>query len=324
MLYPLRFRPRLKPRIWGGSTLIAKKGKGLRIDRSRQYGESWDLSGLRGDLSIVSNGMLKGNNIEELIEVYMGDLVGEKNFERFGVEFPLLIKMLDAQDTLSIQVHPNDEIAAERHDSYGKSEMWYITDCEQGASIYVGFKRPVSREEFIDAVITNRLPELLNRYEVKRGDVYFIPAGTIHTIGKGIELIEIQQTSDITYRVYDWDRVDSEGRPRELHTALAIDAIDFDSDEEYVLTKSPDVNSSVELIKREQFTANLLAIDGEYTRVLAALDTFVVYIVAEGELQIEAENHSEKLAVGELVLIPAEVNEVTIKGKGRLLEAYVE
>lgn len=324
MLYPLRFRPRLKPRIWGGSTLIAKKGKGLRIDRSRQYGESWDLSGLRGDLSVVTNGMLKGNNIEELIEVYMGDLVGEKNFERYGVDFPLLIKTLDAQDTLSIQVHPDDELAAERHNSFGKSEMWYITNCTEGATIHVGFKRPVSREEFIDAVITNRLPELLNRYEVKRGDVYFIPAGTIHTIGKGIELIEIQQASDITYRVYDWDRVDSEGRPRELHTALAIDAIDFESEEEYVLTKSPEVNSSVELIKREQFVTNLLAVDGKYVRDLAAMDTFVVYIVAEGELEIATDSGTEKLAVGELVLIPAEINEVTITGKGRLLEAYVE
>ena len=324
MLYPLRFRPRLKPRIWGGSTLIAKKGKGLRIDRSRQYGESWDLSGLRGDLSVVTNGMLKGNNIEELIEVYMGDLVGEKNFERFGIEFPLLIKMLDAQDTLSIQVHPNDELAAERHDSFGKSEMWYITNCEEGASIYVGFKRPVSREEFIDAVITNRLPELLNRYDVKKGDVYYIPAGTIHTIGKGIELIEIQQTSDITYRVYDWDRVDSEGRPRELHTALAIDAIDFESDEEYVLAKTPEVNSVVELIKCDSFTVNLLAVEGEYARILAAHDTFVVYMVAEGELTIATDGGSEKLNVGELVLIPAETNEVAITGKGRLLEAYVE
>ena len=324
MLYPLRFRPRLKPRIWGGSTLIAKKGKGLRVDRSRQYGESWDLSGLRGDLSVVTNGMLKGNNIEELIEVYMGDLVGEKNFERFGIEFPLLIKMLDAQDTLSIQVHPNDELAAERHDSFGKSEMWYITNCEEGAAIHIGFKRPVSREEFIDAVITNRLPELLNRYEVKRGDVYYIPAGTIHTIGKGIELIEIQQTSDITYRVYDWDRVDSDGRSRELHTALAIDAIDFENDDEYVHTKSAEPNSIVELIKCDQFTANLLAIEGEYTRVLAAHDTFVVYMVAEGELQLDTESGSEKLTVGELVLIPAETNEVVIKGHGRLLEAYVE
>lgn len=324
MLYPLRFRPRLKPRIWGGSTLIAKKGKGLRIDRSRQYGESWDLSGLRGDLSVITNGMLKGNNIEELIEVYMGDLVGEKIFERFGVEFPLLIKTLDAQQTLSIQVHPDDEIAAERHNSFGKSEMWYITDCEEGAEIHIGFKRPTSREEFIDAVVTNRLPELLNRYEVRRGDVYFIPAGTIHTIGKGIELIEIQQTSDITYRVYDWDRVDSEGRPRELHTALAIDAIDFEGDEEYVLTKTPEVNASVELIKREPFTTNLIAVEGEYVRDLAARDSFVVYIVAEGEVQISTESGSEKLAMGELVLIPAEINEVFVTGKGKLLEAYVE
>ena len=324
MLYPLKFRPRLKPRIWGGSTLIAKKGKGLRIDRSRQYGESWDLSGIRGDLSVVTNGMLKGNNIEELIEVYMGDLVGEKIFERFGVVFPLLFKTLDAQDTLSIQVHPDDELAAERHNSYGKSEMWYITNCSEGAELYIGFKRPVSREEFIDAVVTNRLPELLNRYEVKRGDVYYIPSGTIHTIGKGIELIEIQQASDITYRVYDWDRVDSEGRPRELHTALAIDAIDFESEEEYVLTKSPEVNSSVELIRRDHFITNLIAIDGEYVCDLAKFDTFTVYIAAEGEFTISTDGGSEKIATGELVLIPAEINEVTITGKGRILEVYIE
>lgn len=324
MLYPLRFRPRLKPRIWGGSTLIAQKGKGLRIDRSRPYGESWDLSGLRGDLSVITNGMLKGNNIEELIEVYMGDLVGEKIFERFGIEFPLLFKTLDAQDTLSIQVHPDDELAAERHNSFGKSEMWYITNCSEGAEIYIGFKRPVSREEFIDAVITNRLPDLLNRYEVKRGDVYLIPAGTIHTIGKGIELIEIQQASDITYRVYDWDRVDSEGRPRELHTALAIDAIDFEGEDSYVYTKSPKANEVVELVNRDQFITNLIEVDGKFTRELASMDTFVVYVVADGKVCIATEGGSETLSSGELVLIPAETDEVVITGNGHLLEAYVK
>lgn len=323
MLYPLKFRPRLKQRIWGGDILIEKKGKGQRLDKSQKYGESWDLSGVRGDLSVVTNGALKGNNIEELTEVYGPDLVGAKIYERYGLEFPLLIKTIDAQDKLSIQVHPDDALAAERHNSFGKTEMWYVAGCQPGAALYVGFNRPVTREEYIEAVMTNRLPELLNRFEVKEGDTYFIPAGTIHAIGKGLEIIEIQQTSDITYRVYDWGRVDSEGNPRELHTALAVDAIDFESDTDCNVTKAPVANQPVKLVGCDYFTTNVIEIDGEVTRDFAALDSFVIYIGVTGSVVLSAQNHEENVAEGDSVLVPAEADEVVLKGKGRMLEVYI-
>ena len=233
MLYPIKFIPRLKERLWGGHELLAsvKAGKGATIDPAKCYGESWELSAVPGDESVVANGLLKKNTIEEIIEVYMGSLIGEKNYERYGLTFPLLIKSLDCHDVLSVQVHPNDELAAERHNSYGKTEMWYVSGCEEGAALYVGFKdTSITREEYLAAVNEDRLPEILNRVEVKVGDVFFIPAGTVHALGKGIEVLEIQQTSDVTYRLYDWNRVDDNGNPRELHTALAVDAIDFARD----------------------------------------------------------------------------------------------
>ncbi|MBO5860365.1 MAG: class I mannose-6-phosphate isomerase, partial [Alistipes sp.] len=235
MLYPIKFIPRLKERLWGGKELLAtvKAGKGAKIDPSKAYGESWELSAVAGDESVVANGLLKKNNIEEIIEVYMGNLIGEKNYDRYGLTFPLLIKSLDCNDVLSVQVHPDDELAAERHNSYGKTEMWYVSGCKPGAALYVGFKNTaITREEYLQALNEDRLPEIMNRVEVKPGDVFFIPAGTIHALGKGCEVVEIQQTSDITYRVYDWNRVDDNGNPRELHTALAVDAIDFSKDGE--------------------------------------------------------------------------------------------
>ena len=232
MLYPIKFRPRVKERIWGGHAIAAMKaGSGARLSPDKLYGESWELSSVSGDVSVVANGFLKGNDLNEIVEVYMGDLVGEKIFERYGIGFPLLVKYLDCNDVLSVQVHPDDTLAAERHDSAGKTEMWYVVDCKPGAALYVGFKNPeITREEYIEAVAKSTLPELLNRIEVSPGDIFFIPAGVVHALGAGIEVIEIQQTSDITYRIYDWDRVDASGRPRELHTALAVDAIDFSAD----------------------------------------------------------------------------------------------
>ena len=242
MLYPIKFKPRVKERIWGGTAILERKGKAVsRLAKDKLYGESWDLSSVKGDISVVANGMLKGNNLEEIIEVYMGELVGEQNFERYGLEFPLLIKYLDCNDRVSVQVHPDDELAAERHDSFGKTEAWYIAECKEGAAIYLGFKDlNTTREEYISAVAESRLESLLNRVEVHKGDIFFIPAGTVHALGAGIEVVEVQQTSDITYRIYDWDRVDASGKGRELHTALAVDAIDFEADAE-LLHKKYDV-----------------------------------------------------------------------------------
>lgn len=322
MLYPLKFKPRLKERIWGGQKLLAKKS--ARVDKSKPYGESWDISCVKGDLSVAANGMLKGNNLQELIEVYMGDLVGDKIYEKFGLEFPLLIKTLDCNDVLSVQVHPDDALAEERHNSFGKTEMWFVTACEPGASIYIGFSDPeITREKYLDAVSGGYLPSLLNKVEVKAGDAFFIPAGMVHALGKGVEVVEIQQTSDITYRIYDWDRVGADGKPRELHTALAVDAIDFGRKPEECIKKCSAVaGESVEVASCEYFTTNLLTVDGRVEKDYARLDSFVIYMCIGGEMQLETEGGTETLKDGDTVLIPAELNDVTLTGKGSLLEVY--
>ena len=327
MLYPIKFKPRVKERIWGGKAILERKGKAVgRLAKDKLYGESWDLSSVKGDVSVVANGMLKGNNLEEIIEVYMGELVGEQNFERYGLEFPLLIKYLDCNDRLSVQVHPDDELAEERHGSFGKTEAWYVAECKPGAAIYLGFKDlNITREEYIAAVAESRLEELLNRVEVKKGDVFFIPAGTVHALGAGIEIVEVQQTSDVTYRIYDWDRVDAEGKGRELHTALAVDAIDFEADAE-LLHKKYEVEKGGEakIIESPFFTMAIQDVDGRKELDRSMLDSFVVYICLEGSTRIWADDQEETLAAGELVLVPAECSIVEFEGEARLMEVYIK
>ncbi len=321
-LYPLRFKPRLKERIWGGESLAAKCGK--RSAKGKRYGESWEISGVAGDMSVVSSGMFKGNDLQEMVEIYMGDLVGEKVYDKFGIEFPLLVKHIDTAALLSIQVHPDDRLAAERHNSYGKTEVWYVTECEPGASLYLGLKSGVTRAQYLDAVVAGTLPELLQKYEVHAGDAFFIPAGTIHAIGKGIKVVEIQQTSDITYRIFDWNRVDDNGRPRQLHTALAIDAIDFDSDAQYVITRPPQKNTPVKIVCCPYFTTNLLEVEGEVERDFSSLDSFVIYVCVEGSVALSCEGAEERLSKDDVLLVPAEQMAVTLKGDGTLLEVYCE
>lgn len=328
MLYPIRFTPLLKERIWGGKTLLAnaKQGKAKKIDATQPYGESWELSAVKGDESVVANGFLKRNNIEEIIEVYMGNLIGDKVYEKYGLTFPLLIKSLDCHDVLSVQVHPDDELAAERHNSYGKTEMWYIVDAEPGAFIYIGFNRKdITREEYIAAINEGRLPELLNKVEVKPGDTFFIPAGTIHALGKGVVVLEIQQTSDVTYRVYDWERVDDNGNPRELHTALAVDAIDFASDKDKcIMHYEPKKNVSTQMVKCDYFTTNIVELEGSTERELESIDSFVLYICAEGEADVCMGDSKEHLEPFDLVMIPAEADSVKLCGNAKLLEVYIE
>ena len=225
-----------------------------------------------------------------------------------------------------MQVHPDDELAAERHDSYGKTEMWYVVDCEKGAALYVGFKdTTITREQYIAAVNEDRLPEILNRVEVKAGDVFFIPAGTVHALGKGIEVLEIQQTSDITYRIYDWNRTDAEGRSRELHTALAVDAIDFSRDGEACHIKySPKTNESVGMVDCPYFTTNIISLDGTCEKDYMSLDSFVLYICARGEATVKMGDASEHIGPLDLVMIPAEADSVELSGKADLLEVYIK
>jgi mannose-6-phosphate isomerase len=324
-LYPLKFTPIFKERIWGGNKIKTVLNKDY--GQLPNCGESWELSGVEGNVSVVANGYLAGNDLNELVEVYMGDLVGESVFERFGNEFPLLIKFIDANDDLSIQVHPDDEMAAERHKSYGKTEMWYVIEAEKGAKLQSGFNREVDQELYLEKLEAIELPDVLNFEEVSAGDVFFIPAGRVHAIGKGILLAEIQQTSDITYRIYDYNRRDANGNTRELHTDLAVDAIDYTLYPEYKTRYQSKINESVELASCRYFTTNVLELDTTVEKDYNKLDSFVIYICLEGQLEIETEIGSEVIELGETVLLPATIESVVLKpvsAKARLLEVYIE
>lgn len=323
-LYPLKFAPIYKDKIWGGNKIQTVLNKDF--GDLPNCGESWELSGVEGNISEVSNGFLAGNTLEELIEVYMGDLVGDHIFDNFGVEFPLLIKFIDANDNLSIQVHPDDELSKKRHNAFGKTEMWYVIQADSVSTLQSGFNQQVDQEQYLEKLEKNELTDILNFEEVAAGDVYFIPAGRVHAIGKGILLAEIQQTSDVTYRIYDYDRRDDEGNPRELHTELALDAIDFTLFPEYKSSYGPKPNESVELAKCKYFTTNVLELNTAIEKDYNQLDSFVIYICLEGELQIETESGSETVQKGETILIPASIESVQLNpttASVKLLEVYI-
>jgi mannose-6-phosphate isomerase len=323
-LYPLKFKPILKDKIWGGQKLAANFGKdaaGLP-----NVGESWEISGVDSDVSVVENGFLQGNSLNELIEVYMGELVGEKVFERFGEEFPLLIKFIDANDDLSIQVHPDDKLSKERHNAYGKTEMWYVMQANAGAELISGFNRELTKNEYLKIVEENKVEEVLSRHPVKPGDVFFMPAGRVHAIGAGILLAEIQQTSDVTYRIYDFMRRDDQGNLRELHTELAVDAIDFsvvnDAKTEYATV--PD--KSVQLASCPYFTTNVIELHHTVQKDYFPIDSFVIYICTEGSFEVGYGTESLTVTQGESVLIPADLKNVSLtpRVKSTLLEVYIQ
>ncbi len=321
-LYPLKFTPLLQERVWGGDTLNKTYKKGS--DSKQKIGESWELSGVQGDISVALNGFLEGNTLEELIEVYMGDLVGEDIYEKFGKEFPLLIKLIDAQDVLSIQVHPDDKVAAERHNAYGKTEMWYVLKAEKGARLYCGFKNPTSKDEFMDHLKRGTMPDLLNKERPVAGDVFFIPAGCVHAIGKGLMLAEIQQTSDITYRIYDWDRVGLDGKHRDLHTDLAVDIIDYSSLDNYKISVEQTDNKPVRLAECKYFSTNILNFTEEITRDYSLTDSFVIYICTDGSYDLKWDNEIMHIEEGETILIPAILDEIRISSdRATILEIYI-
>lgn len=323
-LYPLKFQPIYKERIWGGEKLPVLLNKQYPMARC---GESWELSGVQDDISIVANGYLKGNSLEELIEVYMGELVGEKVYDQFGNEFPLLIKYIDAREQLSIQVHPDDELSKERHGAYGKTEMWYVVQADEGAELISGFNRTIDRDSYLIAMQNGKLENLLQYDAVKPGDVFFIPAGRVHAIGKGIVVAEIQQTSDVTYRIFDFNRVDENGNSRELHTELALDAINFQHHESGYTAYQPKQNEPVELASCPYFTTNLLEISQETERDFSQMDSFVIYMTLEGEFTILWEDEATTVHKGETILIPAAIENLTIQPKTgqkvKLLEVYI-
>jgi len=323
-LYPIKFTPIAKETIWGGNKLRTVLSKDF--PSTQKIGESWEISGVKNDISLVANGQLKGESLNDLIQKFGSRLLGEKVFQKFGQEFPLLIKFIDADDALSIQVHPDDELAKERHNSFGKTEMWYVLDAEKDANLIVGFNQEVDQKLYQQKLSEGKLEEILNAEKVQNGSCYFIPAGRVHAIGKGILLAEIQQTSDITYRMYDWNRVDKEGKSRELHTEQAVDAIDYALEKEYATSYSTEINNTTNLATCDYFTTNRLAFDKEISRDYTDLDSFIIYICLDGEFEISAEN-LEKTSVkkGESILIPAELKELILKplGATECLEVYL-
>jgi mannose-6-phosphate isomerase len=322
-LYPLKFEPVLKEKIWGGKALVNHYHK--NADPALKFGESWELSAVSENLSVVSNGFLAGNNIQELIEVYMGDITGDAVFEKFGVEFPLLIKLIEAGDDLSIQVHPDNEMAKERHKAYGKTEMWYILESRKGSLIYSGFRKPVDKAAYLEAVSKGSLPELLNAEEALPGDVFFTPAGRIHAIGAGIILAEIQQTSDITYRIFDWNRKGPDGKGRDLHTSLAEDAIDFKAAGNSRIRVVPNSNRTENLVNCDFFTTNIISFNETVSKDYNLIDSFVIYLCVEGEFIIRWNGNPEPVIKGETVLLPAMIREVDLEPSpsATILEIFI-
>ncbi|MDR1340999.1 MAG: class I mannose-6-phosphate isomerase [Prevotellaceae bacterium] len=325
-LYPLKFKPIYKERVWGGnrlSTVLGRKKKSGKV-----IGESWELSSVSGNLSVVANGYLRDNNIQELIETYMGDITGDRVYEKFGIEFPLLFKLIDSAERLSVQVHPDDEIALERHRAYGKTEMWYVMDAAENSQIYVGFNKDLDRDEFRTRVANGSLPEVMNIEQAKKGDVFFLPAGRIHAIGENLLIAEIQQTSDVTYRIYDWGRENNPETAREMHTQLAEDVIDYKRHESYKTRYAPDEDSATELVNCKYFTTNLLSFSKKTDRRYAELDSFVVYMCLEGSAKLvcdDDDGNGTVISTGETVLIPAIFNSVCIIPEKdiKLLEVYI-
>ncbi len=321
-LYPMKFTPILQEKVWGGRKLNALLGKDF--DPLPNCGESWEISGMPGNVSVVRNGFLEGNELPELIEVYMGEMVGEAVFDRFGATFPLLIKFLDTDDDLSIQVHPGDAMAMERHHSKGKAEMWYVVDAEPGAEIMLGFRKDVTPGLFREKLMDKSLKELLNVYPANPGDVFHIPTGQVHAIGKGVTLCEIQQASDITYRVYDWDRPGIDGNPRKLHLEEAMEVIDFSPREGQVAYQIRK-NLPVELVSSPEFTTRLLLFDQKINQEYVFVDSFVIYVCLKGRFTINYAGGSVQAAAGECLLIPAEINNLSLEPEDscQILEIYV-
>ncbi|CAM3309248.1 type I phosphomannose isomerase catalytic subunit [Zobellia roscoffensis] len=320
-MHPLKFNPILKERLWGGTKLKDVLGKPIENDIT---GESWELSTVPGDISVVANGDLAGASLQELIEKDPETVLGKSVYERFGTDFPILIKFIDAKQDLSIQLHPNDELAKKRHNSFGKTEMWYVMDADDDASLIVGFNKDVSKEEYAESMENDTLLDLLNYEKVKEGDTFFINTGKIHAIGAGVLLAEIQQTSDVTYRVFDFNRKDKNGNLRELHTEQALDAIDYTKKDDFKVKYSNDKNTVNDMVDCPYFKTDFLDLNSGLTQDVTERDSFTIFMCVGGSATIANENGSVVIQKGETTLLPAQSNTIKITTEGaKLLEVTI-
>jgi mannose-6-phosphate isomerase len=318
---PIKFEPLLKQTIWGGDKIIPFKHLDEKLP---QVGESWEISGVKNSESIVKNGTFKGKSLNAVVEELKDSLVGVENYKRFGNVFPLLIKFIDARQQLSIQVHPNDELARRRGFERGKTEMWYIMKSEPDAALRSGLKKAITPEEYENMVADDTITDAIAEYKVKEGDCFFLPSGRIHSIGAGCFLAEIQQTSDVTYRIYDFKRKDKNGNYRQLHTKEAAECIDYNVKSDYRTDYVPQKNEGVTLVNCPFFNTAVYDIDEPMTLDYSDLDSFVVLIGVGGSGKVtDNEGNETTICAGESMLIPATTNELKVEGTVKFLEAFI-
>ena len=318
---PLKFKALLKQTIWGGDKIIPFKHLD---DHLENVGESWEISGVPGNETVVADGEYAGKKLNELVIEQKDKLVGKANYERFGDEFPLLIKFIDARQDLSIQVHPTDEIAKRQGKERGKTEMWYIMDSDKDAKLYSGLKMQITPEQYKAMVEDDTITDALAQYEVKEDDCFFLPAGRIHAIGTGCFLAEIQQTSDVTYRIYDFKRKDKDGNYRQLHTKEAAECINYTVEDDYRTHYEHKKNEGVTLVECPYFTTAVYDLDEPMTLDYSELDSFVLLIGLKGEGTItDNEGNTVTISAGESILVPATTDTLKVEGTIKMLETYV-
>ena len=320
-MQPIKFNPLLKSTLWGGNKIIPFK----HLDSNQEnVGESWEISGVPNNETIVSDGEFKGQKLNDVVATLKDKLVGTANYKRFGNEFPLLIKFIDARQDLSIQVHPTDEIAKQQGKERGKTEMWYIMDSDADAKLYSGLKMQITPEQYKEMVENDTICDALAQYKVKADDCFFLPAGRIHAIGTGCFLAEIQQTSDVTYRIYDFKRKDKDGNYRQLHTQEASECINYNVEKDYRTEYTPKKNEGVNLVNCPYFNTAVYDLDEPMTLDYSELDSFVILIGIKGEGTIkDNEGNETSLKVGETILIPATTQSLKVEGTVKFLETYV-
>lgn len=321
--YPIKFKPILQERIWGGNKLHSLFGK---PKMSIPIGESWEVSAIPENISIVANGDLKGQNLQQLIDKYKEDLLGKKVFEKFGTQFPLLLKFIVAESDLSVQLHPNDYLAQKRHNSFGKEEMWYIMQAEKDSHLLFGFNQELTKKSYHKHIQNGTLSSVLHSEKVTEGAVYHIPPGRVHAIGGGVVLAEIQQSSDITYRLYDWERKDSFGNNRELHTELAIDAIDFTIPKSFGTSYNAEKNKISPIFSSDNFTTKIIVLTEDLEINTTQNNSFSIYMCVSGSGEISTNNYSTSLKTGETIFIPSILKSYKIRPKNnsmRLLQIKI-
>ncbi len=323
-LYPLKFKTIYKDKIWGGQKIKTYLNKDF--GDLPNCGETWEISGVKSDVSVVDGGALDGQSLADLLEKYGAELVGKKVYDHFGNIFPLLVKFIDANEDLSIQVHPDDKLAKERHNSFGKTEMWYVIEADPGSTLIAGFNQELTQEKYLEVFNSGHLTDVLNKEDVHAGDVFFLPAGRVHTIGKGLLIAEIQQTSDITYRIYDFDRVDDKGNKRELHVEEALAAIDYKFYPEYKTKYQPEKNETVHVVTCPYFTTNILDFTESTSKDYSSLDSFVIHVCVEGAYTIKHNSETYPVKMGECILMPKTIDKIELETASgfKILESYIE